>query len=71
MKKNAVLFSAETYQATKNLIMGDLPGCEYDITAMQKRLTQIGFDVQVIRNAVKDDCFSAIKEATKVYSVVT
>jgi len=66
MKKNAVLFSAETYQATKNLIMGDLPGCEYDITAMQKRLTQIGFDVQVIRNAVKDDCFSAIKEATKV-----
>lgn len=65
MKKRAFLFSAETYQASKSLIVKDLPGCEYDILAMQKRLLQIGFDVKSVRNATKDDYFSTLQDVAK------
>lgn len=65
MKKRAFLFSAETYQASKSLIVEDLPGCEYDILAMQKRLLQIGFDVKSVRNAKKDDYFSTLQDVAK------
>ena len=65
MQKRAFLFSAETYQASKSLIVKDLPGCEYDIFAMQKRLLQIGFDVKSVRNATKDDYFSTLQNVSK------
>lgn len=55
MQKRAYLFSAETYQASISLTAEDLPGCEYDIIAMQKRLLQIGFEVEIFRNAKKED----------------
>ena len=65
MRKRAFLFSAETYQTSKSLVVDDLPGCEYDISAMQKRLMQIGFDVKVVRNAKQEDYFFALQDAAK------
>ena len=65
MQKRAFLFSAETYQSSKSIVMSDLPGCEYDISAMQKRLLQIGFNVKCVRNAKKDDCFFALHDVAK------
>lgn len=65
MQKRAFLFSAETYQASKSLIAEDLPGCEYDISAMQKRLAQIGFDVKSVRNAKREDYFLALQDIAK------
>ena len=64
MQKRAVLFSAEAYQTSKTLNIVDLPGCAYDISAMQKRLTQIGFDVKVFNNAKKEDYYTAIHNVT-------
>lgn len=65
MQKRAFLFSAEVYQSSKGLQMTDLPGCEYDICAMQKRLSQIGFNVKTIRNVKKEDCFLTLQEVNK------
>lgn len=64
MRKRAFLFSAETYQTSKSLAVDDLPGCEYDISAMQKRLAQIGFDVKTVRNAKKEDYFLALQDVS-------
>lgn len=65
MQKRAFLFSAETYQASKSLVMSDLPGCEYDISAMHKRLSQIGFNVKCVRNAKKEEYFLALHDVAK------
>lgn len=65
MQKRAFLFSAEVYQSSKSLQMTDLSGCEYDICAMQKRLSQIGFNVKTIRNVKKEDCFLTLQEVNK------
>ena len=65
MQKNAFLFSAETYQASKCFTAEALPGGEYDISAMQKRLSQIGFNVKIVRNAKKEDYFLAFQDITK------
>lgn len=64
MRKRAFLFSAETYQTSKSLVVDDLPGCEYDISAMQKRLAQIGFDVKTVRNAKKEDYYLALQDVS-------
>lgn len=45
MKKQAILFSAGKYPSTKNIKIDELTGVSCDIVAMDKRLTQIGFDV--------------------------
>ena len=65
MQKRAYLFSAETYQASISLTAEDLPGCEYDIIAMQKRLLQIGFEVEIFRNAKKEDFGGALRDIAK------
>lgn len=44
MKKNAILFSASNYTKSPLIQIDDLPGVKYDIQAMHKRLTQIGFE---------------------------
>ena len=55
MQKKAILFSAETYDLSKYAKVPNLPGCSYDIFAMQKRLKQMDFDVHSYRNAKKKD----------------
>lgn len=55
MRKNAVLFSAGTYLPSHSIHASDLPGVQYDIVAMRKRLTQLGFTVQSYENANKAD----------------
>ena len=50
MKKNAILFSASNYTKSPLIQIDDLPGVKYDIQAMHKRLTQIGFEVKQIEN---------------------
>lgn len=46
MKKNAILFSASNYTKSPLIQINNLPGVKYDIQAMHKRLTQIGFEVK-------------------------
>lgn len=62
MQKNAVIFSAETNQKSKLLNITDLPGCAYDISAIHKRLKQIGFNVKCVRNAKKEEYFLALQD---------
>lgn len=45
MKRQAILFTAGKYPSTKNIKIDELTGVSCDIVAMDKRLTQIGFDV--------------------------
>lgn len=47
MKKNAILFSASNYTKSPLIQINNLPGVKYDIQAMHKRLTQIGFEVKL------------------------
>lgn len=51
MKRQAILFTAGKYPSTKNIKIDELTGVSYDIVAMDKRLTQIGFDVIKKENA--------------------
>lgn len=62
MKKNAILFSASTYTSSPIVTVGNLPGVKYDLQAMRKRLTQIGFDVKCIENVSKDQFLPALKD---------
>lgn len=61
MRKNAILFSAGTYLPSRLIQADDLPGVQYDIAAMEKRLTQLGFSVQSYENALKADYLPALK----------
>lgn len=45
LKRQAILFTAGKYPSTKNIKIDELTGVSCDIVAMDKRLTQIGFDV--------------------------
>lgn len=45
MKRQAILFSAGEYEKSVELSINNLPGVKYDIYALGKRLTQIGFNV--------------------------
>ena len=62
MKKNAILFSASNYKKSSLIRADDLPGVKYDIHAMYKRLTQIGFEVKQIENVSKDQIIPALED---------
>lgn len=62
MKKNAILFSASNYTKSPLIQIDDLPGVKYDIQAMHKRLTQIGFEVKQIENISKDQIIPALED---------
>lgn len=54
MQKKAFLFSAGEYLET-TLSIKDLSGVKYDVIAIEKRLTQIGFSVQKKENLRKNE----------------
>ena len=62
MKKNAILFSASNYTKSPLIQIDDLPGVKYDIQAMRKRLTQIGFEVKQIENISKNQIVPALED---------
>lgn len=62
MKKNAILFSASNYTKSPLIQIDDLPGVKYDIQAMHKRLTQIGFEVKQIENISKNQIIPALED---------
>lgn len=62
MKKNAILFSASNYTKSPLIQINNLPGVKYDIQAMHKRLTQIGFEVKQIENISKDQIIPALED---------
>ena len=62
MKKNAILFSASNYMSSPIVDPDNLPGVKYDIQAMHKRLTQIGFEVKQIEDATKDQFLPALED---------
>lgn len=62
MKKNAILFSASNYMSSPIIAPDNLPGVKYDIQAMHKRLTQIGFEVKQIEDATKDQFLPALED---------
>ena len=62
MKKNAILFSASNYTKSPLIQIDDLPGVKYDIQAMHKRLTQIGFEVKQIENISKNQIVPALED---------
>ncbi len=53
MQKNAVIFSASEYLSSKTLTIEDLTGVKYDVCAIEKRLSQIGFNIVKKENAKK------------------
>ena len=53
MQKKALLFSAGNYLASSTLRINNLSGVRHDISAMEERLTQIGFSVQKKEDAIK------------------
>lgn len=67
MNKKAILFSAGEYYESRcfdhHLI--DLPVVKNDIIAMKKRLIQIGFDVTVKEDAVKDEYYDSLQKQVK------
>ena len=61
MKKNAILFSAGNYINSPILSVPSLSGVKYDIQAINKRLTQIGFDVNQIEDVSKAQFIPALE----------
>ena len=63
MVKKAFLFSAGDYEGTARFPKAklDLPGVQYDIAAMAKRLQQIEFDVVAVENAKKKDMLDTLQ----------
>ena len=61
MKKNAILFSARNYINSPILSVPSLSGVKYDIQAINKRLTQIGFDVNQIEDVSKAQFIPALE----------
>ena len=61
MKRQAILFSAGEYEKSVELSINNLPGVKYDIYALGKRLTQIGFNVIKKENVKRAEYFSALK----------
>lgn len=62
MKKNAILFSAGNYANSSIVSPDNLAGVKYDIQAMRKRLTQIGFDVKQIEDVRKSQFLPALED---------
>lgn len=65
MQKKAFLFSAGEYLPSKSLKINDLSGANRDISAMKKRLMQIGFDVAKYENLSKKDYLTVLENGTK------
>ena len=61
MRKDAILFSAGSYLPSKLVNMTDLMGVQYDVAAMEKRLSQLGFTVQKCEDAHKEDYLPALR----------
>ena len=55
MQKKAFLFSAGEYLPSRYLKIDDLSGVKHDVSAMEKRLMQIGFNVTKYENLSKKD----------------
>ena len=53
---------ASNYTKSPLIQIDDLPGVKYDIQAMHKRLTQIGFEVKQIENISKDQIIPALED---------
>lgn len=66
MKRKAFLFSASQYLNSKSVTIPNLNGVEYDITALEERFIQIGFDVTAKRNANKEEYITTLQEDIKV-----
>lgn len=62
MQKKAFLFSAGEYLPSKSLKIDDLSGVKYDISAMEKRLMQIGFNVAKYENIHKKDYIPVLEK---------
>lgn len=66
MRKTAFIFSASSYFDSTAFPKPklDLPGVNYDVEVIKKRLEQIGFNTITKKNATKDEYFSTIEEHT-------
>lgn len=64
MKKTAVIFSAGEYFDSPTFPKPsiDLLGVKYDVVAMQKRLTQIGFDITIKENAMQNEYIPLLRQ---------
>ena len=73
MQKKAVLFSAGNYidSSTYPKPKLDLPGCKYDILAIEKRLNQIGFSVEKKENICKDEYIPLLQKSAEKVSTDT
>jgi len=65
MRKKAFLFSAGVYLKSKTLSINDLSGVKYDILAMGKRLSQIGFEITKIEDANKTKYIPTIEKGVE------
>ena len=65
MQKKAFLFSAGKYSKSKTLLVNNLSGVKYDILAMEKRLSQIGFGITKIEDANKAEYIPALKKGVE------
>lgn len=63
--KSAIIFSAGEYLDSSSYPKPklDLQGVEYDITAIEKRLNQIGFNVTKKENVCKSEYFSTLQKS--------
>ena len=57
MKEKRYTFSANNYTKSPLIQINNLPGVKYDIQAMHKRLTQIGFEVKQMKTFQKIKSF--------------
>lgn len=65
MQKKAFLFSAGEYLPSKYLKIDDLSGVKHDVSAMEKRLMQIGFNVTKYENLSKKDYLPVLEKDTR------
>lgn len=61
-QRKMLYFLTSNYTKSPLIQIDDLPSVKYDIQAMHKRLTQIGFEVKQIENISKDQIIPALED---------